>query len=110
LTMKLRDGQQKWILKQLLRRYLPDSLVFRPKKGFGAPVGGWLKGPLRDWASTLLQPQRLAQEGHFAPVPIDTIWRQFLAGERKWHTHLWNVLMFQAWLEWMQRTRAATRP
>ncbi len=107
LALKLRAGEQKWILKQLLRRYLPDPLVFRPKKGFGAPVSGWLKGPLLDWASALLDPQRIAREGHFEPEPIDRIWREFLAGERKWHTHLWNVLMFQAWHEWMLQTRAA---
>ena len=101
LALKLRDGQQKWILKQLLRRYLPDPLVDRQKKGFGAPVGGWLKGPLRDWAQQLLDPARLQREGHFNPEPIAKIWNEFLAGQRKWHTHLWNVLMFQAWLgEW----------
>jgi asparagine synthase (glutamine-hydrolysing) len=99
LAMKLRDGQQKWILKQLLRRYLPDPLVDRQKKGFGAPVGGWLKGPLRDWAQQLLDPARLQREGHFDPQPIAKIWKEFLGGERKWHTHLWNVLMFQAWAE-----------
>lgn len=99
LAMKLRNGQQKWILKQLLRRYLPDPLVDRQKKGFGAPVGGWLKGPLRDWAQQLLDPTRLQREGHFNPEPIANIWKQFLGGERKWHTHLWNVLMFQAWAE-----------
>jgi len=101
LDMKLRDGQQKWLLKQLLRRYLPDPLIYRPKQGFGAPVGGWLKGALRDWAQQQLDPARLAREGHFQPGPIATIWREFLAGRRKWHTHLWNVLMFQTWLEWL---------
>jgi len=103
LAMKLRDGQQKWILKQLLRRYLPDPLVDRQKKGFGAPVGGWLKGPLRDWAQQLLDPARLQREGHFNPEPITKIWNEFLGGERKWHTHLWNVLMFQAWAEEWQK-------
>lgn len=103
LEMKLRDGQQKWLLKQLLRRYLPDPLIYRPKQGFGAPVSGWLKGPLRDWASALLDPARLAREGHFHPEPITALWTEFLAGQRKWHTHLWNVLMFQAWLEWVKK-------
>jgi len=104
LALKLRDGQQKWLLKQLLRRYLPDPLVYRGKKGFGAPVGGWLKGPLRDWAEQLLDPARLRSEGHFHPEAITRIWQEFLGGRRKWHTHLWNVLMFQAWLEeWRKR-------
>lgn len=112
LSMKLRplnllkgepkSGRQKWLLKQLLRRYLPDPLVFRSKQGFGAPIGGWLKGPLRDWAHGQLDPTRLAGEGHFRPEPIAALWNEFLAGQRKWHTHLWNVLMFQAWLEWVE--------
>jgi asparagine synthase (glutamine-hydrolysing) len=104
--MKLRNGQQKWLLKQLLRRYLPDSLVDRPKKGFGAPVGGWLKGPLRDWAQQLLDPARLQREGHFDPAPITRIWTEFLGGRRKWHTHLWNVLMFQAWWEALEKRQS----
>jgi asparagine synthase (glutamine-hydrolysing) len=99
--MKLREGQQKWLLKRLLRRYLPDSLVDRPKRGFGAPVSEWLKGPLRDWAQHHLEPARLLREGFFQPEPIGAIWSEFLAGRRKWHTHLWNVLMFQAWVEWL---------
>lgn len=106
LSMKLRPneppaGRQKWLLKQLLRRYLPDELVFRTKQGFGAPVSGWLKGPLRDWAQAQLDPARLSSEGHFEAARIADIWREFLDGERKWHTHLWNVLMFQGWLEWV---------
>lgn len=105
--MKLRGTEQKWILKQLLRKYLPDPLVFRGKKGFGAPVGEWLKGPLREWASDLLSKERLDREGHFDAARISGIWTEFLGGERKWHTHLWNVLMFQAWF---QRLGRADRP
>ena len=68
-------------------------------EGFGAPIADWLKGPLREWASALLDPAQLEREGHFDAQKITAIWTQFLAGERKWHTHLWNVLMFQSWLE-----------
>jgi asparagine synthase (glutamine-hydrolysing) len=104
--MKLRDHEQKWILKQLLRKYLPDPLVFRGKKGFGAPVGDWLKGPLRAWASELLSEKRLARDGYFDAARIGGIWSEFLAGQRRWHTHLWNILMFQAWMDWLARARA----
>lgn len=107
LDMKMRDGEQKWILKRLLRKYLPDPLVYRPKKGFGAPVSEWLKGPLKDWASELLDPARIAREGHFVPGRVEGIWSDFLKGERKWHTHLWNVLMFQAWIDWIRGQRHA---
>lgn len=99
LAMKYHDGQLKHLPKRLLERYLPASLVHRPKSGFGAPVGDWLRGPLRDWAEAQLDERRLREEGHFDPAPIRAIWREFQAGQRKWHTHLWGVLMFQAWRE-----------
>lgn len=99
LAMKWRRGQLKVLPKQLLQRYLPEALVQRPKTGFGAPVGDWLRGPLRPWAEAQLDERRLREEGHFDPVLLRAIWAAFLAGERKWHTHLWGVLMFQAWRE-----------
>ena len=99
MAMKARHGQLKWLPKQLLMRYLPKPLVQHPKTGFGAPVGDWLRGPLREWAEAQLDETRLRDEGHFDPAPIRRIWKAFLDGERKWHTHLWGVLMFQAWRE-----------
>jgi asparagine synthase (glutamine-hydrolysing) len=104
LSMKLRGGEQKWLLRQVLRQYLPEALVDQPKRGFGAPVDGWLRGPLREWATELLDPARLAREGHFEVAPVSAIWNEFLAGRRKWHTHLWNILMFQEWLAWLGDT------
>lgn len=99
LAMKWRDGRLKHLPRRLLERYLPTALVERPKSGFGAPVGDWLRGPLRDWGEAQLDPRRLREEGHFDPAPIRALWEAFQAGERKWHTHLWGVLMFQAWRE-----------
>jgi len=106
LEMKFREGTSKYLLKQVLRRYLPESMVERPKRGFGAPVSSWLRGELRDWAQELLDPARLAAEGVFVPDAIQAPWQAFLKGQRKWHTHLWTVLMFQAWQAGWRQARA----
>ena len=109
LDMKLRDGITKYLPKQVLRRYLPDAMVFRGKRGFGAPVTQWLRGDLRDWAGDLLDPRRLRQDGVFEEAAVSALWQRFGQGERKWHTHLWNVLIFQAWQAHWQAQRAQVR-
>ncbi|MBX3606821.1 MAG: asparagine synthase (glutamine-hydrolyzing) [Piscinibacter sp.] len=99
LHMKCRQGAGKWILKRLLDGYVPRALVERPKSGFGVPLAAWLRGPLRDWAESLLDETRLRREGYFNPAPVRRKWQEHLAGRRNWQNPLWNVLMFQAWLE-----------
>ena len=99
ISMKIKDGQGKWLLRQLLYKHVPKALIERPKQGFSIPLGEWLRGPLRDWAEALLNEQRLKQEGYFDPEPILYKWNEHLAGRGNWHHHLWSVLMFQAWLE-----------
>jgi len=98
-SLLLRKGQGKWLLRQVLKRYVPHALTDRPKKGFAVPLSDWLRGPLREWAESLLGEARIQSEGFFQAKVVRRVWQEHLAQQRDWGTLLWNVLMFQAWLE-----------
>jgi asparagine synthase (glutamine-hydrolysing) len=103
-AVKLRDGQSKWPLRQVLYRHVPPPLVDRPKAGFAIPLADWLRGPLRDWAETLLSEERLRARGWIDPAPVRKAWAQLCAGRSHRYQALWAVCMLEAWAErWMGR-------
>ena len=99
LDHKIRDGQTKWILRQVLYQYVAPELIERPKMGFGIPIDRWIRGPLKEWAAELLAPSRLRREGFLRPEPIQKLWDEHQSARRNWQHHLWDVVMFQAWWE-----------
>jgi len=97
--MKVRDGQSKWLLRQVLYRYVPKKLVERPKMGFGVPIEHWMHGELNQWCADLLDPAVIRRQGYLDAELVEKMWREYLAGEHNWKSYLWEVLMFQAWLQ-----------
>ena len=97
-SMKINKGISKWVLKEILFKYVPKNLTKQPKMGFAIPIDSWLRGPLRDWAECLLDENLLKQDGFFHSKPIRKKWLEHLSGKKNWQHFLWNVLMFQSWL------------
>ena len=98
LEIKIKDGQGKWPIRQVLYKYLPKEITERPKQGFSVPIEDWLRGPLKQWASELLDKNRLIKEGFFDAEMITQIWDEHLSGKRRFQNYLWNILVFQQWL------------
>jgi asparagine synthase (glutamine-hydrolysing) len=109
MNLKIRGGTTKWLLRQVLYRHVPPSLIDRPKMGFGVPLDSWMRGPLRDWAEALLDERRLREEGFFHPQPIREAWAEHLRGRSNQHK-LWTILMFESWLEAQRGEAIPDRP
>lgn len=106
LRFKIRNGQGKWVLRQILYKYVPRELIERPKAGFAIPIGGWLRGPLKNWAEDLLAPAALARTPSLDAKLIRARWAEHVAGTHDWTNGLWGVLMFQAWnISWQSSSQ-----
>ena len=99
-SMKIRDGRGKWLLRQVLARYLPDALIERPKMGFGVPIDRWLRGDLREWAEELLVEKWLAEAGYFNVKVVRRTWEEHISGRYNRQYQLWPVLIFEAWRDY----------
>ena len=98
MNLKLKNKVGKWILREILYKYVPKDLVERPKMGFGIPLASWLRGPLKDWAGDLLSQNAIKNQNYLEYGPIEQCWKEHLSGKHNWSTSLWSILMFQEWL------------
>jgi asparagine synthase (glutamine-hydrolysing) len=98
-SMKVRNGESKWLLRHILYRHVPRALIDRPKMGFGVPIDIWLRGPLREWAEDLFDERRLRQQGYLDSSAVRAKWEEHLGGHANWHYLLWDVLMFESWFD-----------
>jgi asparagine synthase (glutamine-hydrolysing) len=97
--MKLRQGQGKWILRQVMQRYLPDTLMNRPKMGFGVPMDHWLRGDLKEWAADYLSAAACGRYGVVQGDAVERLWRAHQKGQALHHHQLWSVLMLHSWMD-----------
>jgi asparagine synthase (glutamine-hydrolysing) len=97
LNFKIREGKGKWLLRELLYKYVPKNLIERPKMGFGLPIDSWLRSPLRDWAESLLNEKDLNDLGYINTQKVRVMWNEHLSGRKNLQYELWNILMFRAW-------------
>lgn len=103
VSAKVRNGEGKWLLRQVLYRHVPQEIIDRPKMGFGVPVERWMRSELREWCEDMLSADTIRRQGIIDADMVTRMWREYLDGETNWNYYLWDVLMFQAWYERWER-------
>lgn len=98
-NFKRRGSASKYLLREVLARYVPRDLTDRPKMGFGVPLGEWLRGPLKEWAGDLLSPGSIERHELLNARPVSELWQEHQRGYSNNSAKLWFVLMLQMWLE-----------
>jgi asparagine synthase (glutamine-hydrolysing) len=96
MQMKLAGGQGKHVLRQVLYKHVPRSMIERPKQGFAVPIGEWLRSPLKDWAGDLLSGGYLKQRGLVCPQTVEALWAEHQSGRKDHTARLWSVINLQA--------------
>lgn len=105
LEYKFRNNTDKWVLKQVLYKYVPKEFFERPKKGFSVPLSSWLRGPLKEWAESLLDEKKIKEQGFFNLKIVNKYWTEHQRKKRNWSVQLWDIIMFQDWLEKQKREK-----
>lgn len=99
LEYKFRNNTDKWVLKQVLYKYVPKDFFERPKKGFSVPLSYWLRGSLYEWAESLLNERKIKEQGFFNYRVVNKYWTEHQSKKRNWSVQLWDIIMFQDWLD-----------
>lgn len=101
-NLKYRNGDKKWLLKQITHKYLPEKMMNRPKQGFGVPLSEWFRDQLKEYFMVYLDESRIEKEGLFDSKEVVRLRDSYLSGNRENVQKLWFLLMFEMWFEkWM---------
>ena len=97
LKAKIKRNKSKWILRQILYKYIPKNLIERPKKGFSIPVYKWLRGELKEWTTDMLSERSISKSGILDYKEVSKLLEEHLSYEKNNHYKIWNLVCLQDW-------------
>lgn len=97
IDMKIKNNEGKILLRELLKRYIPEKYVNRPKMGFSIPLKEWLKSPLKNWVIQTLDFKKIKQQGYLNEKQIQFYMNNHFSGKKDFSRELWNIIIFQKW-------------